>query len=140
MARGFALTLDATLAVIVLMLFVSVYSFLSSQAMEDPHVPLVLEKEANDLLIVLDKQELLPSMDEALLGEALNETLPGHVKWNMEMEYYNYTDGFVLSGNSTFGSERPEESRESVAQREFMVIENASVVHYAIARLRLWVE
>jgi hypothetical protein len=140
MARGFALTLDATLAVIVLMLFVSVYSFLSSQAMEDPHVPLVLEKEANDLLIVLDKQGILPSMNETLMGEALNDTLPAHINWNMEMEYYNYTDGFVLAGNGTFGFERPEESRESVAQREFVVIENASVVHYAIARLRLWVE
>lgn len=140
MARGFALTLDATLAVIVLTMFLAVYSFLSSQAMDDPHVSLVLEKEADDLLVVLDKAGILPCMDEGLISDAINETLPSHIGWNMEMEYYNYTDGFVLSGNGTLGQERPDDSRESVAQREFTVIENGDVLHYAVARLRLWVE
>jgi hypothetical protein len=139
-SRGFALTLDATLAVIVLVIFSSVYAFLSYQAAEEAHVPLVLEKEADDLLIVLDKIGVLSSRNETLMNHTLNATLPAHLKWNMEMQYYNYTDGFELDSNSTFGWEYNTSSRRAVAQREFVVVEQREVLQYGIARLRLWVE
>ena len=140
MNKGFALTLDATLAIMVLALFLMVYAFLSYQAMEDPHIPLVLEKEADDLLIVLDKTGVLSSRNVSLINQTMNQTLPGYLSWNMEMEYYNYTDGFALEANETFGGNYSEVEKRAVAQREFVVFENRSVTHYGIARLRLWVE
>jgi hypothetical protein len=140
MARGFALTIDSTLAVIVLAIFLAVYAFLSYQAMEDPHVPLLLEKEADDLLIVLDKSGVLGSGNASLINQTVNRTLPEYLSWNMEVEYYNYTAGFGLEANETLGEECSGAGRKAVAQREFVVFENRSVRYYGIARLRLWVE
>jgi hypothetical protein len=140
MARGFALTLDSALAVAVLAVFLSIYAFLSYQAAEDPHVPLLLEKEADDVLIVLDKSGVLSGMNESLINETMNATLPPHLGWNLEMDYYNYTDGFELDFNATIGEETPDGGRKAVAQREFLVIRDRDVTHYGIARLRLWVE
>jgi hypothetical protein len=123
-----------------LALFLSIYAFLSYQAMGDQHVPLLLEKEADDLLSVLDKSGVLSSMNESLINETMNVTLPPHLEWSLEMEYYNYTDGFELDSNATMGEGYHEGERRAVAQREFLVIRDRDVTHYGIARLRLWVE
>ncbi len=140
MGKGFALTLDSALAVIILVFFLSIYAFLSYQAMEDPHLPLILEKEADDLLIVLDKSGVLSCRNDSIINGTINMSLPEYIAWNLEMEYYNYTDGFALEENGTLGGDYSRAGKRAVAQREFLVIENRGVRYYGIARLRLWVE
>lgn len=143
--KGFVFSLDAILAVAILVLFLLTFSFMSSRALEDPYTLLVLEKQADDALIVLDKTDRLETMEPAVIEDALNETLLPTLSWSMHMEYYNYTGGLMPLGNFTFGSDYAEVDRMAIAERMFIVFEENStygaaepVKYYGIARLRLW--
>jgi|GEM_PF-1280703 len=146
-SKGFVFSLDAILAVVLLMLFLVAFSFFSSRALENPYTMLVLQKQADDALIVLDKTGTLGMMDPADIETGLNNTLIRSLAWNMNMEYYNYSGGIVPVGNFSFGSDYSDAERIVIAERMFVVFEeNESygtakpVKYYGMARLRLWSE
>ena len=56
----------------------------------------------------------------------------------MELRYYNYTNGFVEAGNASFGDNLALADEVVMAQMEFIVMQNSSVKHYGIAKLKLW--
>lgn len=141
MSKGFTLSLDSAFAVVVLVIFLASFSFLSIQAVDDPYPLLLLQKQANDMLAVMDKSGELSTLNETLMNESLNATLPTYVLRDVEIEYYNYSSaGFVYAGNLTFGDNYTGTEESAVVQREFVVFENSSAKYYGIARLRLWVE
>lgn len=138
MSKGFVFSLDAVLAIIVLSVFLATFSFLSAQAQSDPYPLIVLEKQANDLLIVLDKSGDLSTLNSSYLNLSINSTLPSSVLWNIELEYYTYSEGFEKLGNFSIGYSYSAVNKLAHAQREFLVFENNSVKYYGIARLELW--
>lgn len=141
MAKGFAFSLDAIFAIIVLGVFISALFFLSAQSEEDPYPSIILKKQADDALIAIDKTGELATLNTTLINNSLNSTFPSSVSWYMNITYYTYSSGnFTSAGNVTFGEDYSS-AREIVAgQREFLVFENRSIQYYGIARLRLWVE
>ncbi len=143
--KGFVFTLDTLLGVIVLAMFLVSFSFFSSQTSESPYPLLLLNKQAYDVLAVLDKTEKLGTLDADIIAESLNETLQESFSWNMQIEYYNKSAGLQHVGNFTFGSDYGDVNRIVVAERMFIVFENQTgpdekVEYYGTARLRLWRE
>lgn len=140
MARGFALSIDALLSVIILSLFISAIYFFSSQTSNNQHNPLLLKKQADDLLIMLDNSGDLSTLNSTVIGQSINSSIYPSLDWNMELRSYNYSSGFVEDTNTTFGSNYSSIENLVLSQREFLIFQNNSIQHYAIARLRLWLK
>lgn len=140
MAKAFVFSLDAIFAVIILMIFLTAFVFLSAQAEEDPYTSLILKKQANDALIVLDKGGNLSTLNSTLISDSLNNLLSSSLDWNMEIDYYNYSGGFVHEGNLSLGNSTQNIEIYAHAQREFLVFESGTIKNYGTARLTLWVD
>lgn len=138
MAKGFYFSLDAALAIALLALFLVSYSFLSSQISNDTSTQLVLKKQANDLLIVLDKTGELDTLNSTLLEIAINETVPASVNWSLEIAYYSYSGGFSSQGTVTAGSSGYPNMTTIVSGRREFVITNGTGPFYGVARLWVW--
>lgn len=135
------------LAVFLLIVFLVSLSYFSSVS-ESPGILLLMQKQADDALIIVDKNGNLATLDAPAIEETLNRTLIPSQKWNMQIEYYNYTGGFDYVGNFTFGSDYSDVDRMAIAQRNFLVFEDGhywpygekDVKYYGVARLRIWTE
>lgn len=141
--RGFIFTLDTLLAVMILITFLMSFSFFSSQTIETPHPLLLLNKQGDDLLLVLDKTGKLGSLDAEEVSESIDETLPEHFSWNMQIEYYNPSGNLQKSGNFSFGSDYGNVKSMVVVDRMFLAFGNKTgneSEYYGNARLRLWKE
>lgn len=136
--KGFAFTIDAAFAVLILLILLATFSFFSAEAEENPYPLLVLKKQANDMLIVLDKKGELGSMNTTLINETLQKTFPPSLHTHMELEYYNFTNRFHYVRADYLGANFSGIEELVLAQREFMVFENGTVKYYGIARLRVW--
>ncbi len=137
MARGYIFAMDMVLSIIILTVFLISISFFLSRV-DDPFSNIVLQKEADDALIVLDKYGDLATLNSTVLMNSLNSMLPRSVKWNMELNYYNYSGGFSLVGNNTFGSAYQQAKEVVSVDRPFLTFENKSIANYCVARLRVW--
>jgi hypothetical protein len=136
--RGFVYTLDAMFAVLILLILLATFSFFSADAEENPYPLLVLKKQANDMLIVLDKKGDLATGNITQINESLHENFPPSLQTHMELEYYNFSNRFHYVNATDFGADYSGIDELVLAQREFLVLENGSVKYYAIARLRIW--
>jgi uncharacterized membrane protein len=138
MAKGFVLSLDAAFAVIILIVFLMAFSFLSSQAYNDSYPTLVLKKQSGDLLTILEKSGELALANGTQINNTVNATLPTSIAWNMTIEYYNYSSGFVL--DNTISIARPDSVTEDIVANEmkFVTFQNNSIRYYGIARLTIW--
>jgi len=137
MRKGFAFSIDALLAVLVLMAFLAGVHFLSAGGETDNFTPLLLKKQAGDLLAVLDRGGELAGMNQSAIESTLNLSVQT-ASWRIELKYYNYTNGFVEAANMSFGDGMEYADEVVMAQREFLVMQNAGVRHYGVAKLRLW--
>lgn len=144
--KGFIFSTDALLAVAIVALFVASFSFFSASSADGPYLLLLLEKQADDLLIVLDKSGTLETLDANLIAQSMNNTLEKPLAWNIEIDYYNYSTKFESVSNLSFGGDYGNAKRVAVAERDFLVFENATgtdrkpIKYYGKARLKLWAE
>jgi len=138
MAKGFVFTLDAAFAILVMIILLATFSFFSSQAEENPYPLIILKKQANDVLVVLDKHGDLGSRNITRINASMQETLTPTLNRHMEIEYYNYSKKFYYLETVDFGSNYSGIEELVLAEREFLVFENGTVAYYGIARLRVW--
>jgi hypothetical protein len=136
--RGFVLSLDALLAVLILVMFITGFAFYSAQSSADPFAPLIMKKIGGDMLTSLDKGNVLQSMNATYMNRTLNATLYPSATWRLEVFYYNYSGGFLLSSSINVSETRNTPANPSVSEREFVVMANNRVKHYGYARLTLW--
>ncbi|MDD5022950.1 MAG: hypothetical protein PHU63_02165 [Candidatus ainarchaeum sp.] len=140
MAKGFVFSLDAAFAVLIFVMFVATFAYFSSQSRDNGYTMIILEKQANDALISLDKSGALSTMDDGIIGNKLNSMFSESISWNIEMYYYNYSGGFNLEGNTSFGNGYSKVNKIVLAQRESVLFEDEQVKYYVITRLRVWVK
>lgn len=144
MNKGFVFSMDAILAIIILILFLLTFAFFSARSLDDPYTLLVLEKQAEDALLVLDKTGVMETLDPIKIEESLNETLIPSRSWNMRMDIYNHSSEMEHLGIFSFGDDYTDVDTVVPAERIFVVYyvngTEKSVRYYGIARLRIWAE
>ncbi len=140
MARGFVFSLDAAFSIVVAALVIYAAASLSAETKIDPYHEIILEKQGNDVLTVLDKNGGFYGANYSSLEYYLNGMLPNSTSWNIRVDYYNYSSGFVLEQNISHGEPYTDIDDLVSVQREFIIMENGSIRHLGLARLRLWTE
>ena len=144
MSRGFALSLDALLSIVILSIFIIGLAYFSSQTEADPFTSLVLKKQASDTLLVLDKNGQLSLLNSTQLNSSLTSILPSALAWNLTISEYNNSDSFRNTGTislaSSTGSATAINANNSAVSvlREFVIINQSRVAGYGTAELKLW--
>lgn len=138
--KGFIFTLDVTFAAIVLALFLLTLVYFSGTLKTNNYDLYTLQKLGGDTLIVLDKSNVLSTLNETIIENKLNNMLPDNYGWNMGIYSYTYSNGFDLSKNMSLGSDYTNVKQVVETDREIPIFENSHVVYYTIVRLRLWLK
>lgn len=136
--KGIVFSSDAVVAAVVLSLFAVSFAFLSAKSSQESHAQLLLKKQAGDMLMALDKTGGLSAGNLSELNSSLAQALPAGTGWNISLEYYNYSGGFMLDRQESAASGQASARSAVSAQREFLSLSNGSVRHYGVARLMVW--
>ena len=138
--NGFIFSLDALLAVVVLVAALGGLYFLLGQSSSDSAMQLISKKQADDALAVLDKGGDLSQMNQTALNSTLNLLLSSSIKYNFSSEYYTYSPAGSFSLNTTLlaGQAYSGKSSQVTGERLFIVLQNGSPAYYGRARLMLW--
>lgn len=137
--KGFVFTIDATLALMLLVLTLVTVSFLSIQAEDNPYARLQVVRAGKDALNVLERQGVLGSGNATLIDDTLNYTLPSGIGAHVQVSTYIYDTGaFNLVNVSDYGLSAPNNSSVYGARLDFVGIENGVVTNYSIARMTIW--
>lgn len=138
-ARGFVFSIDATLALFLLVFTLITVSFLSVQAEDNPYSRLQVVRSAKDMLAVMGHQGVLASGNQTLIDSTLNSTLPISVGAHIQVSTYIYDTGsFNLVNISDYGLAAPNNSSTYGARWDFVGMDSGVVTNYSIARMTIW--
>lgn len=141
MSKGFFFLADALLGAVLLAVSLVAISFLSAHAGTGFLTLSVLERQADDALIVLDKSGDFSSMDSNQIEASLDELIPANLDWNLQVTYYEDVNaGFVEDQNIQLGAAVPDNTSVASGQREFLVFNSNDVSHFGTAIIRVWPE
>lgn len=137
--KAFVFSIDATLALMLLVFTLVTVSFLSVQAEDNPYARLQVVRAGKDALAVLAMQGVLGSGNATLVDDALNYTLPQGIGAHVQVSTYIFDTGaFNLVNVSDYGLSAPNNSSVYGARTDFVGMENGVVTNYSIARMSIW--
>lgn len=144
--KGFVFTTDALLAMTIAVVIVTSTHSMLSKAWEDYLAESQLTAFANDILIVLDKNETLDTLNEAKIENMMEEVLPDNYAAEIKIYSYEYEEAkgsFSLADNVIAKYPDMTVSDEFVrARRSFLTfndIEGKMRIHrYNVAEIKLW--
>jgi hypothetical protein len=139
MAKGFVFTLDALLAVVLLLGAAGGVYMYSSSSEESASDQLLFRYQSEDMLAVLDMNGDLASMNATRINATLSSEAPAHLKWQLAIDYYQYGDsGFSKNSSISLGSNFTAVKVYSASERAFLAMNKSSARYYGIARMTVW--
>lgn len=138
---GFVFTIDATLALCLLIIILASAVFLSIQAAEDPYGKLQVARLGKDVLVAVERQGVLASGNSTLIGSTMASTLPSSIGTHLEISTYYYSGAggsFNFINATEYGEEIPENRTTHGARWDFVSMRNGQVANYSIARMWIW--
>ncbi len=139
-SKGFIFTLDALLAVIVLLAAAGTYGALAPQLEKSASSYLLDKKQADDFLAMLDRSGDLQSQNATRMASAINSLAANSTAWNLTVDYYAYSPGGGFSKNLTVtsGESYSQIKTFAVSDRVFIAVANRSTSKYGVARMVIW--
>jgi len=101
MRKGFFFSIDIMIAIIIAFIFILALSFHLSRGQEDPFVSLYLSKVANDILVSLNKNKTLETLNKTLISYALGAVLPKNLGAILTVMAYQCKDSSCSDFNNT---------------------------------------
>jgi hypothetical protein len=137
--KGFIFSLDATMAVFILVFVILSTGFLLEQSSTDSFSQLQATRVGKDALAVLDKEGDLQSFNETRIDAKLASILPIGNSMHLKVETYYYDNGsFFFASQEEFGPEVPSGIIVYGARRDFVSVKNKQVSNYSIAKAYIW--
>lgn len=136
---GFVFSIDATLAVFLMILMLEATVFLSMQADEDPYGGLMASRAGNDALFAMAQSNALSSANNSTIEAAMDSMLPENIGASLEISTYYYDRGNFTHANTTaYGESQPANTTVYSARRDFVASKNGMAATYSIARMLVW--
>ena len=139
--KGFALSLDAFLAITIFIVLVITANAIFSEEFSPAIEKTSTLKMANDLMDLLDYEDKLENADAQLLEEEINLALPERLDWKMEIETYTYNGvDFDLVSTQLLGdlSEDLTDKDLIKTRRLFLTFEDNQIKNYNNAEFTVW--
>lgn len=140
--KGFVFTLDALFATIVAVTIIATVYHFTSTAQRDYFVESQLAAFANDILVVLEKDGTLESLNIEKIERALEDALPDNYAAQIKIDSYKYQEGFLLE--STIISSYPVGADATMpydivrAKNNFVTFSDGKIRRYNIGEIKLW--
>jgi len=139
--KGFIFSLDATMAVFMLVFVLLATSFMLEQSSTDSLSQLQATRIGKDALAVLDKEGDLQSFNGTRIEAKLAAMLPLGNSMHLKVDTYYYDNGsFFFASQNEFGPDVPSGITVYGARRDFASMKNGQVSNYSIARAYIWTE
>jgi len=131
--KGFILSLDAAIAVIVVFIFIAVSSYYVAKANEDPLTRLQMIRAGSDIITLLDHQGIFETLTQTEISDEISSTLPPVYEMRLRV-------------NGTFPQEiLTVETTNETAGKQFIVSGERNLVlynetgnYYATVKYRMW--
>ncbi len=130
--KGFVLTIDATIALILVIIILVLAGYYINKANEPSLSKLQLKKRGSDILTQLNYQKVLDTADKNKINDNLTNTLPVNLDMRLQLNFtgqrQNVTVGVDLRSIGNIGSGR----------QIFVLADDKKVRDYYIARYWVW--
>jgi len=141
--KGFFFAVDSLIAVVIAFIFIVGVVFFVNRASEDKFANLYLEKVANDILFVMNKNETLQSLDNNKIQGVLAGVLPKNLAANLNVTTFKCTDQScnTFTYNNNINILTPANAVESdavIARTGFVTFKAGKIDLFATAELRIW--
>lgn len=141
MLRGYVFTIDTIFAIFV---FISLaMAIATSVTKKDKSVEmLLLYKQADDILIAMDKSNVLSRLQKEEISNILNKSFENDVFWAMKIDYYKNDSTLQHDGTLTFSKNNIKSPGKNaiVAKRIFVIIRDKEVANFGLVELTAWRE
>ena len=138
--KGNAFSAEALLGAMLFMLVI--WSLNSFAVQNSSHWTIAEERMADDVLIVLEKNETLATQNITLMESELRNIIGNNsaLNFRMELQTWNYTNGaYINISNSVAGSSLPDNIDIAIAERSFFASNSSSgIANMTRVRLYLW--
>jgi hypothetical protein len=139
MSKGYVYSIDATLAVFLIMLAAAVAVMLSTQGSESQYGKAQISLAAKDALLAMDYHGALSRGDASEIGFELNRSLPSGVAASLEITTYYYDNGtFNYINQSIYGDPLLDNVTTWGSEYDFVTMANGKVANYSVARMTAW--
>ncbi len=133
--KGIVFTLDVTIALILVIAILLLANFYINKAKGPALAKLQLVKRGSDILLQLNQQNVLDTLDPAKISYNLTNTIPR--TYDMSLLIYNitlYAPGYTIS----IGNPIPETSRLGSGKMVFALSEGKIIRGYYTVRYYIW--
>jgi len=143
MRKGFAFSIDALLAVVVATILIA---GISTNILRDKNKVenAYLQKISNDILVTLNKNKTLDTLNKTLIENILSEVIPDTIAYTLNITVYECQDqncrNFVtVDGNGIYiVSSNLTVSDSVTAKRVFLTFQDSRIKYFNTAELKVW--
>lgn len=131
--KGFVLSLDAGIAVTIVIIFISVSAYYVGKANEDPLTRLQMIRSGSDIITILDKEDVFETSTQTEIGDEINTILPPFYEMRLRVNG-TFPEGILTAEttNETIGKQFV------VSGERVLVMYNETGNHYATVRYWMW--
>jgi hypothetical protein len=137
--RGFVLTLDAAIAMFVVLSVLAYSDALLNDSRVGQWSEYRLLVAGQDIAAALYSRGMLQSADQAALETAVNESLPPNYGMKLEVRSYRLIAGqFVNTKTVNVGPPVPDSAVQAGGRRTFITFSGGGVDSYGVAEYWVW--
>lgn len=133
--KGFILSLDATVAILIAFIFVAVSTYYIAKANEDQFSRMQMMRQGSDIMAILDREGVFETQSPVFIGEEISSMLPSAYEMRLRINgTFPEKTIIVETTNQT------PENQFIVGGERLLVISNSSGSTYASARYWMWLK
>jgi len=131
--KGFILSLDAAIAVVIVFIFLTVSAYYVGKANEDPLTRLQMIRAGSDIITILDQQGVFETLTQTEIADEISATLPPIYEMRLQVNgTFPQNILTVETTNETIG-------RQFIVSGERnLVLYNKTGNYYATVRYWMW--
>lgn len=131
--KGFILSLDAAIAVVIVFIFLTVSAYYVGKANEDPLTRLQMIRAGSDIITILDQQGVFETLTQTEIADEISSTLPPIYEMRLQVNgTFPQNILTVETTNETIGQQFV------VSGERNMVLYNETGNYYATVKYWLW--
>lgn len=133
--KGFILSLDAAVAILIAFIFIAVSTYYVAKANEDQFSRMQMMRQGSDIMAVLDRENVFETKSPEIIGMEISSMLPFAYEMRIRING-TFPEKIIIVETTNMTPE----NQFIVGGDRLLVISNASGSTYATARYWMWLK
>ncbi|MDI6738225.1 MAG: hypothetical protein QME12_06980 [Nanoarchaeota archaeon] len=131
--KGFILSLDAVVAILIAFIFIAVSTYYIAKANEDQFSRMQMMRQGSDIMAVLDRESVFETKEPVSIGDEISSILPSAYEMRLKIDGTFPEETIIVETTN-----QTPENQFIVGGERLLVISNLSGSTYATARYWMW--